>query len=175
MIVSINEILSPVKNELNEFNKRLRKSMLSDVALVNLIAKYLVRTKGKQVRPMLVLLAAEACGGITEIPISWAREDTARFKLTGLADRWPPTGPDQVLAEWIFDYEATVERGGLFVLTLHDWIAGRPAQLRVLETLLSRIYADEATWLATGADIADHHCRAADAHSRDLRSGLGVS
>ena len=115
------------------------------------------------------------CGGITEIPISWAREDTARFKLTGLADRWPPTGPDQVLAEWIFDYEATVERGGLFVLTLHDWIAGRPAQLRVLETLLSRIYADEATWLATGADIADHHCRAADAHSRDLRSGLGMS
>ncbi len=66
MIVSINEILSPVKNELNEFNKRLRKSMLSDVALVNLIAKYLVRTKGKQVRPMLVLLAAEACGGITD-------------------------------------------------------------------------------------------------------------
>lgn len=66
MIVSINEILSPVKNELDEFNKRLRKSMLSDVALVNLIAKYLVRTKGKQVRPMLVLLAAEACGGITD-------------------------------------------------------------------------------------------------------------
>ena len=38
-------------------------------------------------------------GGITEIPISWAREDTARFKLTGLADRWPPTGPDQALTE----------------------------------------------------------------------------
>jgi peptidoglycan-N-acetylglucosamine deacetylase len=96
-------------------------------------------------------------GQITEIPISWAREDTARFKLTGLADRWPPTGPDQVLAEWIFDYEATAAAGGLFVLTLHDWIAGRPAQLRVLDTLLARIQADEATWITTGTAIADHH------------------
>ena len=99
------------------------------------------------------------CSGITEVPISWAREDTARFKLTGLADRWPPTGPDQVLAEWIFDYEATVERGGLFVLTLHDWIAGRPAQLRVLDALLERIRADGATWVTTGQEIADHHRR----------------
>lgn len=97
--------------------------------------------------------------GVTELPISWAREDTARFKLTGLADRWPPTGPDQVLAEWIFDYEATAERGGLFVLTLHDWIAGRPAQLRVLDALLSRMRADASTWVTTGAAIADHHHR----------------
>lgn len=96
-------------------------------------------------------------GDITEIPISWAREDTARFKLTGLADRWPPTGPDQVLAEWIFDYEATAAAGGLFVLTLHDWIAGRPAQLRVLDALLTRIRADETTWITTGAAIAEHH------------------
>lgn len=95
--------------------------------------------------------------GVTEIPVSWAREDTARFKLTGLADRWPPTGPDQVLNEWIFDCEATVACGGLFVLTLHDWIAGRPAQLRVLDALLAHIRSDPTIWVATGADIARHH------------------
>ena len=54
---------------------------------------------------------------------------------------------------------ATAERGGLFVLTLHDWIAGRPAQLRVLDALLERIRADGATWVTTGQEIADHHRR----------------
>jgi len=95
--------------------------------------------------------------GVTEIPVSWAREDTARFKLTGLADRWPPTGPDQVLDEWIFDLDATADCGGLFVLTLHDWIAGRPAQLRVLDRLLGHIGRDPTIWVATGAEIAQRH------------------
>lgn len=95
--------------------------------------------------------------GVTEIPVSWAREDTARFKLTGLSDRWPPTGPDQVLDEWIFDLEATVECGGLFTLTLHDWIAGRPAQLRVLDRLLAHVRNDPTIWLTTGAEIARHY------------------
>lgn len=40
--------------------------MISHVPIVNLIAKYLIRTKGKQVRPMLVLLAAKACGEVTD-------------------------------------------------------------------------------------------------------------
>jgi octaprenyl-diphosphate synthase len=60
------EILSPLKHEADEFNRRFKGQMLSTVPLVNLIAKYLVRTKGKQIRPMLVLLSAQACGGVTD-------------------------------------------------------------------------------------------------------------
>src|SRR5689334_9513013 len=63
---SLSDILSPVKKEAAEFNSRFKQSMLSTVPLVNLIAKYLVRTKGKQVRPMLVLLSAQACGGVVD-------------------------------------------------------------------------------------------------------------
>jgi len=63
---SLSNILSPVKHEAGEFNRRFKRSMLSTVPLVNLIAKYLVRTKGKQIRPMLVLLSAQACGGVTD-------------------------------------------------------------------------------------------------------------
>lgn len=40
--------------------------MVSEVPLVNLVAKYIIRTKGKQVRPMLVLLAAKACGEVSD-------------------------------------------------------------------------------------------------------------
>ncbi len=66
MQYSLKDILSPVKHEADEFNKRFKRSMLSTVPLVNLIAKYLVRTKGKQIRPMLVLLSAQACGGVND-------------------------------------------------------------------------------------------------------------
>ena len=63
---SLTEISAPVLHELKEFNKRFSKTMISDVPLVNLVAKYIVKTKGKQLRPMLVLLSAQACGEVND-------------------------------------------------------------------------------------------------------------
>lgn len=51
---------------MKEFHAEFRRAMISDVPLVNLVAKYLIRTKGKQLRPMLVLLSAKACGEVNE-------------------------------------------------------------------------------------------------------------
>jgi octaprenyl-diphosphate synthase len=66
MAVKLAQISKPVEQEIKEFNRRFSKSMISGVPLVNLVAKYLVRTKGKQLRPMLVLLSAQACGGVND-------------------------------------------------------------------------------------------------------------
>jgi octaprenyl-diphosphate synthase len=62
----LNEIIHPVEREMKEFNAEFRRAMISDVPLVNLVAKYLIRTKGKQLRPMLVLLSAKACGQVND-------------------------------------------------------------------------------------------------------------
>lgn len=94
--------------------------------------------------------------GVTELPISWSREDTTRFKITGLDARWAPTSPVVVLEEWLFDWEACAQAGGLFTLTLHDWVSGRPALCRVLDALLARIRQHETAWIATGAELAAH-------------------
>ncbi len=51
---------------MKEFHAEFRRAMVSEVPLVNLVAKYLIRTKGKQLRPMLVLLSAKACGPVNE-------------------------------------------------------------------------------------------------------------
>ncbi|MGE5795351.1 MAG: polyprenyl synthetase family protein [Ignavibacteria bacterium] len=40
--------------------------MKSKVGLVDLIARYIIRQKGKKIRPLLVLLSAKISGGITE-------------------------------------------------------------------------------------------------------------
>ena len=65
-MASLSQIFAPVQPEIGEFKKRMQTSLISDVPIVNLIGKYLVRTKGKQVRPAIVLLAAKACGGVTD-------------------------------------------------------------------------------------------------------------
>jgi octaprenyl-diphosphate synthase len=58
MAIDLNYIKTPIKNELSEFNKYFRKAMMSDVFTLNLIVKYLLRAKGKQIRPILVFLSS---------------------------------------------------------------------------------------------------------------------
>lgn len=62
----LSKIQSHLEEELKEFNKRLNKDISSNVLIVDLITKYILLTKGKQLRPLLVLLSAKVCGGITE-------------------------------------------------------------------------------------------------------------
>lgn len=62
----LSQISQPIKSELEKFNQIFRDSLRSNVGLVDLVARYIVRQKGKKIRPLLVLLSAKVCGGITE-------------------------------------------------------------------------------------------------------------
>jgi octaprenyl-diphosphate synthase len=64
--VDLKSIAQPVQDHLESFEKVFRESIRSRVGLVNLVTKYIIKTKGKRVRPILVMLSAEVCGGITE-------------------------------------------------------------------------------------------------------------
>jgi octaprenyl-diphosphate synthase len=63
---SLDSIKRPVDAELKEFAGFFRDAMRSRVGLIDLIARYIVRQKGKRVRPILVFLSAKACGEINE-------------------------------------------------------------------------------------------------------------
>jgi len=63
---NLKEITRPVKSELDKFDDIFRESMKSNVGLVDLIARYIIRQKSKRIRPLLVLLSAKLSGGITE-------------------------------------------------------------------------------------------------------------
>ena len=60
------EIAQPIKNELNTFNQIFRESLRSPVGLVDLVTRYIIRQKGKKIRPLLVLLSAKVSGGVNE-------------------------------------------------------------------------------------------------------------
>jgi octaprenyl-diphosphate synthase len=62
----LSEISKPIKTELEKFNELYKKSMRSKVGLVDLVTQYLLRQKGKKIRPLLVLLSAKVAGGINE-------------------------------------------------------------------------------------------------------------
>lgn len=62
----LSQISSSVKDELKYFQSFFQESMKSKVGLIDLIARYIIRQKGKQIRPLLVLLSAKICGGINE-------------------------------------------------------------------------------------------------------------
>lgn len=51
-------IFKPFQKDLDTFNEFFKKSMTSNLRIVDEVAKYLVRHKGKQLRPMLVITAA---------------------------------------------------------------------------------------------------------------------
>ncbi len=62
MVKSLNTIKSPIDKELRDFEKHFRDSMRSQVPLLDRITFYIVKRKGKQVRPMFVFLSAKLCG-----------------------------------------------------------------------------------------------------------------
>jgi octaprenyl-diphosphate synthase len=62
----LDEIKRPIAAELDAFEKRFRETMRSPVALMDRITYYIVRRKGKQVRPMFVFLSAKVCGEIND-------------------------------------------------------------------------------------------------------------
>jgi octaprenyl-diphosphate synthase len=66
MTLSIKDIQAPIVDEMKAFEHKFRQFMKSDVMLLDQIMNYIVRRKGKQLRPMFVFLSAGVCGNISE-------------------------------------------------------------------------------------------------------------
>jgi octaprenyl-diphosphate synthase len=59
-------IKKPVETEMAEFERYFGRTMRSDIPLLNIILNYILRRKGKQMRPLLVFLTAKLNGKIVE-------------------------------------------------------------------------------------------------------------
>jgi len=66
MTITIRDIKAPINQELEIFEKKFRLSMKSSVPLLDTIMTYIVKRKGKQLRPMFVLLSARLFGVIND-------------------------------------------------------------------------------------------------------------
>ncbi len=62
----VNSIGEPIREQLDQFNEYFRKQMKSNVALLDVVVRYILKSRGKQLRPTLVFLSGGLCGGISE-------------------------------------------------------------------------------------------------------------
>ncbi|MEO9885386.1 MAG: polyprenyl synthetase family protein [Balneola sp.] len=63
---SLKEITAPVSEHLTEFRSFFNDTIKSDVFLLDQILKYLIKQKGKELRPTLVFMSANLFGGISD-------------------------------------------------------------------------------------------------------------
>jgi octaprenyl-diphosphate synthase len=66
MPLRLDDIKAPIAREMEEFEPKFRASMKTKVLLLDKIMSYIVKRKGKQMRPMFVFLSAGTCGKINE-------------------------------------------------------------------------------------------------------------
>lgn len=58
-------IQRPIQNELKQFDQVFKDSLRSDIRLVDFVIKFILRQKGKKIRPLLVLLSAKIIGDVS--------------------------------------------------------------------------------------------------------------
>jgi octaprenyl-diphosphate synthase len=63
---NIDSIKKPVALEMKEFEHKFKSFMASSVPLLDKIMHYIVKRKGKQLRPLFVFLSARVCGQVNE-------------------------------------------------------------------------------------------------------------
>lgn len=63
---TLDQIRKPISSELKEFDQIFKLAIKSNIPLLNIITSYLVRHKGKQMRPIFVFLTAKMLGTINK-------------------------------------------------------------------------------------------------------------
>ncbi|HIG32527.1 MAG TPA: polyprenyl synthetase family protein [Flavobacteriales bacterium] len=62
----LKNIKSPIKKEMDLFEQKFKESLKSNVSLLDRIMHYIIKRKGKQMRPMFVFLSAKLFGKFEE-------------------------------------------------------------------------------------------------------------
>ena len=68
----LSTIQQPIQKELESLNMTIRAALQTDSDLMNSVVDYYLGVKGKQIRPLLVMLSASLCGSINESTINAA-------------------------------------------------------------------------------------------------------
>ena len=63
---SLNQITIPIKKDIKLFKKEFDSALNSKVYLINIVAKYIIKKRGKNIRPILTLLTSRLCGEPSE-------------------------------------------------------------------------------------------------------------
>jgi peptidoglycan/xylan/chitin deacetylase (PgdA/CDA1 family) len=108
--------------------------------------------------PYRLAASAPAAGAtratLIELPVHWSLDDWNRWNYVPGYASSPIMRPSTVEADWTEELEAIVEVGGLFNLTMHPFVSGRPSRAAAIERLIERARSIDGLWIAAGDEIA---------------------
>ncbi len=64
--MNIKDVTASVADEIELFQQRYKQELYSRNTLVDKVTRYVLKQQGKQIRPAMVLLSAQLCGGVTD-------------------------------------------------------------------------------------------------------------
>ncbi len=91
---------------------------------------------------------------IVELPVNWALDDWNRWNYVPGYAASPILRPSVAVDAWGEELDALVEVGGLFSLTMHPFVSGRPGRAAAIEGLIERAQSMDGVWVAAGDEIA---------------------
>lgn len=92
--------------------------------------------------------------GIIELPVSWVLDDAPFFLYGPGRNNRPIHAAEDAFQVWMEEFRGIYEYGGLFNLTMHPQIIGRPGRMLMLDRLVNEISRFPGVWWASGQEIA---------------------
>lgn len=147
------EILEPIEQPFRLFERTFKEALQSEQPLLKDVLQYLLSKRGKQLRPQLVLLAAQLCKGITDKTIDTAVAlellHTASLIHDDVVDSSPTRrGHEAIHIRWT----------NKVAILVGDFILARVMQLivQVRNARILNIVAGMATSLSSGELLQLH-------------------
>tara|TARA_B100000131_G_scaffold13626_1_gene14009 strand:- start:224 stop:454 length:231 start_codon:yes stop_codon:yes gene_type:complete len=61
-LITLKQITQPIIEDVKIFQREFENALNSEVRLINTISKYMIKNKGKNIRPILTIFSARLCG-----------------------------------------------------------------------------------------------------------------
>ncbi len=92
---------------------------------------------------------------LAELPVQWILDDAPHFWFDGVSG-WTRkiATPREVREIWEAEFAGIRDLGGVFILTMHPQIIGRPGRLPLLDGLICHVRRHADVWTATCREVA---------------------
>jgi len=106
-----------------------------------------------QINPYRHTLSGGGAGPI-ELPVHWSLDD-APYALFSIQTPRTIVSSEQILEVWKEEFREIYRWGGLYSLTMHPQVIGRPSRIAMLREFIAWIQRYPSVWFAKGSEIAE--------------------
>ncbi len=109
---------------------------------------------------------------LIELPVQWLLDDAPFFLFRPGPGSRPIQPAQHAFQAWVEEFQGIYRFGGLFNLTMHPQLIGRPGRILMLERLIEHILSHPRVWIATGLEVADYWAAHLTTNPEEWRQGL---